>query len=84
MQKLLKLTTVEKLLPCNCQTCQNYQKPYFHQLNNLRKLLNNNKPESQCQESGDMVNIYSLIDDTIGREQLNRSTQSKYTLALLD
>ena len=64
---------VDKLIPCNCDTCKTAPHPYFHRLDNLRKILSKNKQESQCQESADMVNIYSLIDDSIGRESFHRS-----------
>ena len=75
---------VDKLIPCNCDNCKKTQIPYFHKLDNLRKILSKNKQESQCQESADMVNIYSLIDDTIGRKQLNRSNEGKYTFNIID
>ncbi|MGK7954368.1 MAG: COR domain-containing protein [Crocosphaera sp.] len=70
---------VDKLIPCNCDTCINSQNPYFHRLENLRNLLSKNRQESQCQISGDMVNIYSLIDDSIGRENVV-TKGSKYNL----
>ncbi len=72
---------VDKLIPCNCDTCINSQNPYFHRLENLRNLLSKNRQESQCQISGDMVNIYSLIDDTIGRKTI-MTQESKYNLNL--
>jgi internalin A len=63
---------VDKLIPCNCNTCITIQDPYLHKLENLRNLLGKNRQESQCQISGDLVNIYRLIDDTIGRQELNK------------
>ncbi len=69
---------VDKLIPCNCDTCKNSQTPYFHRLKNLNNLRNKNKSESQCQESGEMVKIDSLIDGTIGRGQFNSSNLGKY------
>ena len=77
----------DKLLPCNCDICKNSQNPYFHKLKNLRNLLNKSLvkkqlPISQCQESGDMVDIYSLIDDTIGREKFHQEQkEDKYSQA---
>lgn len=44
----------------------------------MRNLLLNNKLESQCQKKGEMANIYSLIDDTVGRQQLYGSDFEKY------
>ena len=64
---------VDKLIPCNCNTCKDSKDPYFHRLENLRNLLSKNRQESQCQISGEMVNIYSLIDDSIGRKELTKS-----------
>nr|WP_300501973.1 COR domain-containing protein [Crocosphaera sp.] len=63
---------VDKLIPCNCNTCITIQNPYFHRLENLRNLLSKNSQVSQCQISGELVNIYTLIDDTIGRQELNK------------
>ncbi len=71
---------VDKLIPCNCETCQNNKvnnkDPYFHRFDNLRNLLAKSIQVSQCQISGDLVNIYSLIDDSIGRDNFSKNTDN--------
>ncbi len=79
---------VDKLIPCNCKTCQtnkvNNKDPYFHRFDNLRNLLAKSIQVSQCQISGDLVNIYSLIDDSIGRKGLSSSqTQTRIDKAYI-
>jgi internalin A len=52
------------LVPCKCQnTCKNSQKPHFYPLEILHKFREAGK-DIQCQNSFDMVNVISLIDDT--------------------
>jgi hypothetical protein len=78
---------VNIMIPCNCQTCQTYQKqtdenpfqtnkPHFFILAKLRERLLNKKLTIECQNPPYQdIDIYDLIDGTIGREQFNRSNQ---------
>lgn len=51
------------LVPCNCFiTCQNSDRPFFYPLEQLYKCLDLQK-EIQCQNSLDMIDVSSLIDD---------------------
>ncbi|HAC65979.1 MAG TPA: hypothetical protein DCF68_21215 [Cyanothece sp. UBA12306] len=82
---------VQKLIPCNCQNCQNFQltkqqeKIHFYSIEKLKERLANQKFTIECQNPPyDDINIYSLIDGTIGREQFNSSNQDKYTFIIGD
>ena len=51
------------LVPCNCNTCKGSQAPYFYPLERLYSFLDRGKPQIQCYESGDDVEVRGLIDD---------------------
>ncbi len=51
------------LVPCNCDTCKHSQTPYFYALDRLYSFLDRGKPQIQCYESGDDVEVRGLIDD---------------------
>ncbi|MGK7954369.1 MAG: COR domain-containing protein [Crocosphaera sp.] len=70
---------VDKLVPCNCSVCRNSQEPYFHPLEQIRTFLGNGKSQIQCGKTGDMIDILSLVDDTIGRQTI-MTKESKYNL----
>ncbi len=53
-----------KLIPCNCQKCQNNQDSYFYPLKDLQDFVAAQEYEIQCRKSFKMVNVLSLIDDT--------------------
>ena len=64
---------VKKIIPCNCDTCKNARIPYFHKLDVLRRLsFIRKQTQIQYQNSGYMVKIYKLIDDSIGRQQFTQ------------
>ena len=50
------------LVPCNCFTCKNNQEPYFYSLDTLYR-CRDARQHIQCQNSFDMVDVSSLIDD---------------------
>lgn len=58
-----------KLIPCNCSTCKNSQKPTFYKFDDLKKCFEDKKP-IQCLNSYEMIDVTGLIDDVIGREKL--------------
>ncbi len=58
-----------KLIPCNCEECQGSQEPHFYPFKTLQNLINKTG-YVQCQNSGLMVNILSLIDDVVDLKQL--------------
>ncbi|MBD2511814.1 leucine-rich repeat domain-containing protein [Nostoc muscorum FACHB-395] len=55
----------QTLVPCNCESCNNNQTPYFYRREMLYKFRENNRYEIQCQDSGDMVDVRRLIDDVL-------------------
>jgi len=58
--KRLKYT---KLIPCNCNVCQNNSSPHFYHFEVLRRALELREEKIQCQMSFEMVNVRPLIDD---------------------
>lgn len=51
------------LVPCNCSICKPIQTPHFYKLETLHNFQNQDLAAIQCQISGEMVNVSSLIDD---------------------
>jgi len=51
------------LVPCSCQVCRNNQVPYFYALERLYNFLDTGKTRIQCYESGEDIDVRSLIDD---------------------
>jgi len=62
----------KKLIPCNCLNCKDSQSPYFYSFERLRKFISDNQYKIQCQESYEMVNVLSLIDNIVNLQQLAR------------
>lgn len=58
----------EKLVPCNCQTCSTNSNPHFYNFKIITKMIHNRKLTIQCPISYQMVNVLSLIDDLIVRQ----------------
>jgi len=63
---------VEKLIPCNCGECRISRNPHFYRFDTLRRFSDKGQP-IQCQNSFEMVNVRSLID-----EVFNESMQGRY------
>jgi internalin A len=61
------------LVPCNCFTCKGGNDPHFYSLDIIHKFRDARK-DIQCQNSFDMVDVHSLIDDIIPK--IDRSTES--------
>jgi internalin A len=58
------------LVPCSCLTCKSSYNPHFYQLDNLHNFRSKYILQIQCQISGKMVNVGSLIDDVgFGKSQ---------------
>ncbi|BAY24777.1 Miro domain-containing protein [Calothrix sp. NIES-2100] len=51
------------LVPCNCQSCEGSTTPYSYPLENLYKRLKAGRYQIQCENSYQMVDVRSLIDD---------------------
>ena len=61
---------VDKLVPCNCESCRGSQKPYLYPFNELRDFISNGQVEIQCRRKPyKMVNILGLIDDIMSFKQ---------------
>lgn len=53
------------LVPCNCQMCKGSQQPHSYLLDALYKRLNNGRYQIECENSYQMVDVRSLIDDVM-------------------
>ena len=60
---------VDKLIPCNCAECQVVETPYFFEYKKLQRRLEKGRQEIECEQSFEMVNVRSLIDDVINTER---------------
>ncbi|MGD1805408.1 COR domain-containing protein [Dapis sp. BLCC M126] len=68
-----------KLIPCNCLTCNNNQNPHFYKFEKLNEWISNGRLETNCDNYPyDEVNIRSLIDDVIDRDKAREFLQSKH------
>jgi len=56
------------LVPCNCSTCKDSSNPFFFDLKRLYTFLDAGKPRIQCYESGDDVEVKSLIGEVVTKE----------------
>jgi hypothetical protein len=63
----------DKLIPCNCILCKDSREPHFYRFEILRKFIDDRQPHIQCQQSYQMVEVLSLIDDVMDRSRLLRS-----------
>ena len=52
-----------QLIPCNCPKCKDSQSPYSYPFERLQKFKKDQQYNIQCQESYEMVNVLSLLDD---------------------
>jgi internalin A len=62
----------QEFIPCNCSGCKGSQTPFSYSLDNLNKRLKDNRHHIECNNSYEMVEVRSLIDDAIGFKTLNR------------
>jgi hypothetical protein len=53
----------QTLIPCNCPTCQQTQKPAEYQRKVLQQFLDDRQYEIQCQKSYRMINVPGLLDN---------------------
>ncbi len=63
----------QKLIPCNCHQCKPSLEPYFYSFERLKQFLADGQASIQCQLSYQMVDVLSLIDDVIIRQNLEQS-----------
>jgi len=70
------------LVPCNCSACRDIQNPFFFDLKRLYNFLDTGKPQIQCYDSGDDVEVRGLIDDIIknSSRSTNSMSDSKYNI----
>ncbi|MDJ0516045.1 MAG: COR domain-containing protein, partial [Trichodesmium sp. MO_231.B1] len=58
-----------KLIPCNCEACNNNQNPYFYNFRELKERISHGKYSAECGKPPyHQVNVSSLIDDVIDRK----------------
>ena len=72
-----KQLKVKKFIPCNCDVCKDSQTPHFYKFDQLRKFVNNNIPDTRCDESLLNVNVLSLIDDVFSRDNFFNQEQNR-------
>ena len=60
----------DKLIPCNCKTCQGLSVPHFYKFESLKKRISDKRYEVECDIRYEMVNVLGLIDDVIGKGRL--------------
>jgi GTPase SAR1 family protein len=60
---------VEKMIPCNCEKCKKDQAPYFFEYQKLKRRLNNQINEIECENSYKKVYIRGLIDEVMDEEK---------------
>jgi GTPase SAR1 family protein len=53
----------DELIPCNCSVCKSAKEPYFFNHEILKKFIEDQQDEIQCQHSYKMVNVRGLIAD---------------------
>ncbi len=56
---------VEKLIPCNCETCKEEDKPHLFPYRKLMKRLNDRVDHVECDNSYERIHIRSLMDEVI-------------------
>ncbi|MEH2453710.1 COR domain-containing protein [Nostoc sp.] len=56
---------LQTLVPCNCETCKNLPTPYSYSLDSLKKRLDANRYQIECENSYEMVDVRRLIDDVM-------------------
>ncbi|MEM9274674.1 MAG: COR domain-containing protein [Cyanobacteria bacterium P01_F01_bin.143] len=66
----------QKLIPCNCETCEDIQKPYSYKFDSLLERIANNQFTVQCDKPPYReVQITSLIEHSIDIQQLKVNEQ---------
>jgi internalin A len=66
----------DKLIPCNCEECQNNAEPHFFKYEQLQNFIEKRLLEIQCGSTGNMVNVRGLIDDILKREYIRELSES--------
>ncbi|MEM1168484.1 MAG: COR domain-containing protein, partial [Cyanobacteria bacterium P01_H01_bin.35] len=68
-----------KLIPCNCAACQNSQNPHFYKFEKLQEWISNGRLKTNCDNKPYAeVNIRSLIDDVIDKDEDRRLSESNH------
>ena len=69
-----------KLIPCNCSTCKDSQDRHFYRFEILRKFLDNQQYNIQCQIGFQMVDVRGLLDDVMvwSRELMPGDKEDKH------
>lgn len=53
---------VEKMIPCNCHTCQKTDTPHFYRYNNLQERMHRGKKTIECERSYDGIDVRTLLE----------------------
>jgi internalin A len=65
-----------ELVPCNCSTCKGSATPYFYRLADLYRRLDNQRYQTECEQSYESVEVRSLIDEVITEDFYQNSQPS--------
>ncbi|MGD1901085.1 MAG: COR domain-containing protein [Geitlerinemataceae cyanobacterium] len=65
----------KKLIPCNCNSCQDSQFPNMYDLEHLRERLRRGKQTVECYKSYEDVNVRGLIDDSVGSVEAQQKSE---------
>jgi internalin A len=69
----------QEYIPCNCSVCKFSQTPFSYSLHRLEERLSKGRHRVECDISYEMVEVKSLIDDSIAFEIVdNRSNYMEY------
>jgi len=66
-----------QLIPCNCAKCKDSQDPYFYRFETLYKFMEDRQDQIQCQNSYEMVDVWGLIDEVIGKKEFLEQEKRK-------
>jgi len=64
---------LDRLIPCNCKTCQESNNPSFYTLDEIKKRISREKETIECGESYEDVSVAGLLGDVIDLQQLRRN-----------
>ncbi|MEW5924528.1 MAG: COR domain-containing protein [Candidatus Zixiibacteriota bacterium] len=70
---------VDKMIPCNCDKCKKDMQPYFFEYDKLKRRLENNIHDIDCENSFKRVDIRKLIDDVIGGKPMRSKIFVSYS-----
>jgi internalin A len=68
---------IQEQIPCPCNVCVELQFTYFHNRNELEKMIERNQFYSQCKNSGDLIPTGQLLDSIIDMEEFKKQIEKR-------